>query len=154
MRSRSSGKCATNDELTIYLDTNVVVSLFTDDVFTPRAEAFFQARRGPFTISDLLAVEFSAVIARQVRTHLRHRTEALAILTEFDAWCSDSTERIPLTSEHFALAESHLRGLHLALSTPDALHIAVTQRIDAELATFDEQVATAARRLGLTLADA
>ncbi len=45
-------------------------------------------------------------------------------------------------------AEAFVRRLDLALRTPDALHIAMAQRVDATLVTFDEKMATCAKALG------
>ncbi|HWB52157.1 MAG TPA: type II toxin-antitoxin system VapC family toxin [Stellaceae bacterium] len=137
-----------------YLDTNVLVSFFARDEFSERAEAFLTATRGPFVISDLTAVEFSAVIARQVRIRERPRGDAAAIFGEFDTWCGDSAERVAVATEHFALADQYLRRLTLALSAPDAIHIAVAHRSGSALVTFDRQMATAARRLNLIVAAA
>lgn len=46
-------------------------------------------------------------------------------------------------------AQALLRRLDLPLRTPDALNIAMAQRVEAALATFDIQMARAARTLGL-----
>jgi predicted nucleic acid-binding protein len=45
-----------------------------------------------------------------------------------------------------------LRRLDLPLKTPDAIHIAIAQRVDATLVTFDWQMAAAARALGTIIA--
>jgi len=46
-----------------------------------------------------------------------------------------------------------LRDLTLGLRAPDAINIAIAQRLGAELATFDKKMATAASKLGVTVAD-
>jgi uncharacterized protein len=51
-------------------------------------------------------------------------------------------------------AERFLRRLDLPLRAPDAIHIAITQRLDLELATFDERMADCAKRLGVKVAAA
>jgi uncharacterized protein len=140
--------------LSFYLDTNVLVSFFTADNLSERAEIFLSANRGPFTLSDLAAVEFSAVIARQVRIRDRPRTEATAVLTEFDAWCELSTNRVAMASEHLALADQYLRRLDLALMAPDAIHIAIARWAGSTLVTFDQQMAAAARTVGVAVAEA
>jgi predicted nucleic acid-binding protein len=43
-----------------------------------------------------------------------------------------------------------LRRLDLNLRTPDAIHIAIAQRLGAELATFDVRMAESAEALGVT----
>jgi predicted nucleic acid-binding protein len=47
-----------------------------------------------------------------------------------------------------------MRRLDLTLRTPDALHIAISGRVGATLATFDEKMAAAARVVGLPVAAA
>jgi hypothetical protein len=47
-----------------------------------------------------------------------------------------------------------LRRLDLTLRTPDALNIAIAQRVGATLATFDAKMADAARALGTEVAAA
>lgn len=49
-------------------------------------------------------------------------------------------------------AEAFLRRLDLAIRTPDALNIAITQRIGAALATFDQKMAASAGSLKTELA--
>jgi len=41
--------------------------------------------------------------------------------------------------------------LDLTLRAPDAINIAIAQRIEADLLTFDDQLAASARALGTTV---
>jgi predicted nucleic acid-binding protein len=43
------------------------------------------------------------------------------------------------------------RRLDLPLRTPDALNIAIAQRVGADLVTFDDRMVASARALGITL---
>jgi predicted nucleic acid-binding protein len=52
----------------VYLDASVLVALFTDDPFTPRADSFLRANALVLIVSDFAAAEFASVIARHVRT--------------------------------------------------------------------------------------
>ena len=51
-----------------------------------------------------------------------------------------------------ALASCGVRVRDLTLRTPDAIHIALAQRISATLVTFDQRMATSARALGMAVA--
>jgi predicted nucleic acid-binding protein len=44
-----------------------------------------------------------------------------------------------------------IRRLDLPLKAPDAIHIAIAQRVNAQLATFDQQMANAAGAVGHTV---
>ena len=46
-------------------------------------------------------------------------------------------------------ADAYVRRFDLALRAPDALHLAVVQRLDLSLITLDRRLATAARELGV-----
>jgi uncharacterized protein len=50
------------------------------------------------------------------------------------------------------MAARFLRRLDLNLRAPDALNIAVAQRLGIAIATFDQRMAVAARRLGVPTA--
>ena len=56
-----------------------------------------------------------------------------------------------MTSD-IAAADRILRRLDVNLRTPDALHIAIAERIGATLVTFDRQMEAGARALGMAVA--
>ncbi len=138
--------------LSVYLDASVLVALFTNDPFADRADLAFRARATSLLISDFAAAEFSSSIARHVRMDELSSKEARMVFSDFDAWTQRAVARVETQSTDIRTAEAILRRLDTVLRTPDALHIAIAQRIDAELATFDEKMATAARALGTRLA--
>jgi uncharacterized protein len=51
------------------------------------------------------------------------------------------------------LAAAYVRRFDLALRAPDALHLAVAERLDVPLVTLDRRLATAARELGVGVED-
>jgi predicted nucleic acid-binding protein len=77
--------------------------------------------------------------------------EARDALTAFDFWRSRSARTIRTTAADVATAETYLRRLDLPLLTPDAIHIALAQRIGATLVTFDRAMAASARVLGMAV---
>ncbi len=66
----------------------------------------------------------------------------------------DEAQNVALALGDVLAAEGFLRRLDLTLLAPDALHIAMCQRIGATLATFDEKMAASARMLGVDVAAA
>ena len=80
--------------------------------------------------------------------------EGRVVLSAFDRWMLTAAGSVEVSGADIALATSFLRRLDLTLRTPDAVHIAITQRLRAMLVTFDQRMATAARALGVEVANA
>ena len=134
--------------MSLYLDASVIVALFTDDPFTQRADSFLNNNLSILSVSDFAAAEFAAAIARQVRMREMSSRDARTVFSTFDAWSSRATERLNISPADVVSAEAFLRRLDLPLRAPDALHIAIAQRIGAMLVTFDQKMAANAAALG------
>jgi len=139
--------------LSRYLDTNAIIGLLTADPLTPRVSALLRQSAEPLIASDFAAVEFSAVVGRKMRSGSITRQHALDAIAVFDQWGLRAT-RVVLDPSDIVRADRFLRRLDLPLPAPDAIHIAIAERVGATLVTFDRQMATAARTLGLTVAGA
>jgi uncharacterized protein len=138
--------------VTTYLDASVLVALFIQDALTPRADAFLRERTPLLTVSDFAAAECASAIARRVRTGRLTADEAREVFISLDAWVARATQRVETIPADVRAAEGYLRRLDLTLRTPDALNIAIAQRIGATLATFDKRMGASARALGMDLA--
>lgn len=68
----------------------------------------------------------------------------------FDAWTPRATQRVQSSAVDVRAAEAFIRRLDLSLRTPDAINIAIAQRLGATLATLDRRMAADAERLGLS----
>ncbi len=137
--------------VSVYFDASVLVSLFANDALTARAEAYLRVNPSAPVISDFAATEFLSAIARRVRMRILSANEAQAVFSTFDQWAATKATRERTTSADIESAVGILRRLDLALRAPDAINIAIAQRIGAELLTFDEQMAAEARTLGTTV---
>jgi predicted nucleic acid-binding protein len=137
--------------VSVYLDASVLVALFTEDALTSRAVAFLQNSPTVVVISDFSAAEFASAIAHNVRIGQFAAEVALVVFSTFDAWTAREPQREQLTSADIVTAAAFIRRLDLALRTPDAINIAIAQRIGADLVTFDGQMAAAGRALGMTV---
>jgi uncharacterized protein len=135
-----------------YLDASVLVALLAPEPLSARADGFVRANPTGLTVSDFAIAELASAIARRVRTKECTLDEARADLADFDAWMKRSAEFIETAPADIAVASTFLRRLDLPLKTPDAIHIAIAQRVDATLVTFDRQMAAAARALGTIIA--
>ncbi len=73
-------------------------------------------------------------------------------LSAFDVWVARSADWIEVSAADIALATAYIRRLEVPLRTPDAIHIAVAQRMEAILVTFDQRMAASALALGALVA--
>jgi uncharacterized protein len=137
--------------VSLYLDASLVVALFVIDPSSARAEAFLSANREVFLISDFGAAEFASAVARRVRTRDLTPNEGRLTFSNFDSWVGRSADRQETTAPDIAAADRILRRLDVNLR-PDALHIAIAQRLGATLITFDQGMVTGARALGMAVA--
>ena len=137
-----------------YLDASVLVALFTNDPLTARAETFLRANPWVLIVSDFAAAEFSSVIARHVRTKDIKKEDARTAFSNFDIWTVRTTKRARISTADITAAEVLLRRIDLGLRTPDAINIAMAQRMQTTLVTFDKKMAAAARSIGTVVAKA
>ena len=138
--------------MNVYLDASVIVALLTPDLLSVRADAFFRAQRHLVIVSDFAAAEFASVVARRVRTRDITPKSARRSFASFDAWVARAAQRAETSTADVRVADAFLRRLDVTLRTPDAINIAIAQRIGATLVTFDEEMAAAARALGTPVA--
>jgi len=133
----------------VYLDTSVLVALFTNDPLNARAETVLRAVSPEIVVSDFAAAEFASAIARRVRVKELTSAEAKAVFGSFDAWMAAETTRVRIMSGDIESATLLMRRLDLPLRTGDAVNIAIAQRVQADLMTFDHQMLSSARILGM-----
>jgi predicted nucleic acid-binding protein len=135
--------------LTIYLDNSVLVPLLLPDAFVDRAEAFLLTSPTGLIVSDFVSAEFASVIGIRLRTGKLTVNDARAALTNFDLWSGRRTRVAETTTSDIRAAHSMLRRLDLTLRAPDAINLAIAQRLAADLATFDAKMAASAGKLGI-----
>ena len=138
----------------LYLDTSVLVALLTKDPQTPRAFRYLNDTTPNLIVSDYTAAEFASAVARRVRIGELTVDAARAAFATFDDFLPEAVQHVETSSADIRNAERFLRRLDLVLRAPDAIHIAIAQRIDAPLVTFDEKMANSARMLKVEVAPA
>ena len=139
--------------MTHYLDASALVSMFFADAHSPAVRGLLGGAEA-LVVSDFAAAEFAGAIARLHRMAALDRGEAMHVFSNFDLWCASRTRRVESQPADMAAAASLVRDLALAIRAPDALNLAIAQRVRATLVTFDQRMAAAARALGLTVAEA
>jgi predicted nucleic acid-binding protein len=133
-----------------YLDASFLVALLFSEPRSSRADAFARVHTAELVVSDFATAEFASAVARRVRTGDTTLADGRLVLSAFDRWSLTAANSIDVTSADIALAAVFLRRPDLTLRTPDAIHIAVAQRLNAVLVTFDRRMAATAGVLGVT----
>lgn len=138
--------------MSAYFDASILVSLFIDDDSSERAEAYVRDSSPTALVSDFAAAEFSSALNRRVRLGLLSAADARTAFGEFDIWRGGGVLRLDTTTRDVTTADAYLRRLDLPLRAPDALNIALCDRVDARLVTFDHKMAECAKALGVAIA--
>jgi predicted nucleic acid-binding protein len=138
--------------LTFYLDTSVVIPLLKPEALSDRADRFIGENPANVIVSDFAAAEFASAAGRWVRSGEISMSEGHIALESFDGWVARSVRRVEISPADVATASAFMRRLDLPLRTPDAIHIAIAQRLGATLVTFDRRMAASARALGALVA--
>ena len=129
-------------------DASVLVSLVVPE---PTSFAVFEMIRmseRPL-VSDFAFGEVCSAMSIRVRRREIDANEAERILSLLEDWADRSARRVTMEPKDIAQATRFVRRYELGLRMPDALHLALAQRLDASIATQDRRQATAAATLGL-----
>lgn len=135
--------------MSFYLDASAIVPVLTAQSMTPAAESFLRHAPKPLWVSELGESEVAAAASRLVRMGDLTGLQGSAMLDDFDAWFAAEASAVPIESSDFRTAIALVRRFELMLLTPDALHLAISMRLSAELVTFDRRLALAAQTVGL-----
>ena len=138
--------------MSVYLDASVLVALFVDDVFTAKADALLRQSRAKVVVSDFAAAEFASSVSRKVRMGRLSEPDAREAFATFDIWAARAAERTAVVASDVGAATRFLRRLDLTLRTADAINIAIAQRLEAELASFDRKMIESAAAVGVATA--
>ena len=104
-------------------------------------------------VSDWAALEVSSVMALRARIGAITKVETTDLLIDFDVWRRAAATLAFIQSEDIARAMSLVRRGDLVLRGPDAIHIAIAERLNATLLTFDKGMSAAAKAIGLNVAN-
>lgn len=126
----------------------MLVPLFAEDALLDRGRKLIGDAPITPVVSDFAAAEFASSLGRKVRTGHLIAEHAQMAFVAFDAWVARVATRVVMAPSDVAGAQAWLRRLELNLRAPDAIHIAMAQRLGARIATFDRRMATSARSLG------
>jgi predicted nucleic acid-binding protein len=116
-------------------------------------DAFMASVQQELWVNDFAAAEVAAALSRLVRTGRLQAVDGAACLSDFDVWRAAMTRSAETDAVDVRLAGAYVRRFDLALRTPDALHLAISRRLEVALVTLDRRLATAARELGVAVED-
>lgn len=133
--------------MSVYLDTSVVIALFTTDQHSEQAEAWIMQGH-ELVVSHWVAAEFSSALSVQARQGRIARADVAVAERNFDTLVQDEFRLEVVASSDFIRAR-RLLVRDGVLKAPDALHLAVVERLGCVLATFDDALARGARNLGI-----
>ena len=131
----------------ICLDTSVLIAAFTREDGSPRALALL-AEAGAWRVSDWATAEFAGAI----RVKARRGELAPDLIEAVEATLDEMIAAVGASITVHADDHAEARRLIIEdglLRAPDALHLAIAQRIGAQLATFDANLARAAEAVGV-----
>ena len=138
--------------MSVYLDASVILPNLAREASSRRVEAYLATIASGLFIGEFAAAEVASALSRLVRTGEMSLVDANGALASFDAWCASDATLIEVEGADVRLANAFVRRFDVMLRVPDALHVAMSQRLDATLVTLDHRLAAAARGLGVNVA--
>ena len=122
----------------LYLDTSLVVAALVHEAGTATALAFLQEHaRQPWLISAWVATELASALALQVRRSAITPQESQEAWQRFLSLREQRLQSLPLVAEDFEVGAQLCSAQGPPLRAGDALHLAVCQRLNLQLASFD-----------------
>jgi uncharacterized protein len=136
--------------LSVYFDACVLVPIFVAEDSSERVNSFLDGLAARIQISDLGVAEVGAAVSRRVRMGDDSEAVGLETLAAFDEWVMAATVRHAIEPDDVRRAGALVRRFDLKLLTPDAIHLAVCERLGFQLATLDRRLAAAAEMIGVS----
>ena len=131
----------------LYLDTSVLVSVFTTDAHSQRADTLLRETLAEMIVSDFAKAEFASVVMRGQRVGAFTASETDSAFAALDGWAKAAP--VQISPEDMPAAIGFIRRSDTILRAPDAIHLAIAKRLGASLATFDNNMAKAAALVGV-----
>jgi uncharacterized protein len=135
--------------VSIYLDASVVVPTLVEEATSRTVEQFLRSVADAPMLSDFTCGEVASAVSRLVRTQVFREEDGANALSDFDVWLSRHAAIVLATSNDIAQAARLVRRFDLGLRMPDALHLAICQRLGVTLVTLDIRLQRAASAFGV-----
>ena len=136
-----------------YVDTSVLVALHVPEPHSVAALRWLNTSQGGvLACSDWGQVEFASALSRKIRARHVPDLEREFIEHAFAVTLQQNFVVLPTQTADYRSACQLLRHHATGLRAGDALHLAITQRVEATLVTLDDTMARAARHFGIAVA--
>lgn len=137
----------------LYFDTSFLTPLILPEKTSERIAAFFRGLASEdLTISHWTRVEFSSLIAREVRMDGLGARDAVQADAQFEAMIGQSFAVLTPNADDFGLAKQLLGRFEAGLRAGDALHLAIAKNHQAKMIySLDKAMLKAGTVLGLPM---
>lgn len=137
--------------MSFYLDTSFLVSAFSKETRSLDALAWLDGHVGlDLNISGWVSTEFASAISLKIRTGQFHPADLKNLRHEWASFKFNSVRTVSVEDSDYDLASQMIFGSETGLRSGDAVHLAICQRIGAEIVTFDNGLERAAIQFGIT----
>jgi uncharacterized protein len=135
--------------LSWYLDASVIVPLFVKEGASDAVQNLLQSANDDFIVSSFAKAEVASALSRRVRKKEISPEEADIWLGNLDEWLDTDATQLAVENHDILSAGEIVRNYQTKLLTPDAIHLALCQRMGLTLVTLDKRLAEAAGVLGV-----
>ncbi len=138
----------------VYVDTSVLVALFTNEATAERVTTWFADESRPLVSGDWCMTEFASALALKRRTLQINIKQSNAAWKVFSQFCDQNLRLLPLERDVFSEAAHLIRHSKNGLRAGDALHLALALRVSAvAFFTLDARLAESAKQSKLLAVD-
>jgi hypothetical protein len=138
--------------LSLDLDASALVTILIEEQSSAGVETFLAEAQSDLWVSTFGSAQVASAISRLVRMGNIVSVAGEASLARHDAWVAGAANLADIEGDDVRQAARLVRRFDLMLRTPDALHLAVCQRLGARLVTLDRRLTKTAERLGIGVA--
>lgn len=132
-----------------YIDTSVLMAFLLPETGSQRAERLMTSPGEVLAFSSWTEVELLSALGIQVRRKLITPSGARKAVDAFASLVAPALLRLGVDDNDHRMAAHMLDGWQTSLRAGDALHLALVRDYQAELWTFDRNMAKAASHFGL-----
>lgn len=137
-----------------YLDTSFIAPAFLSEAQSESTLAWLAARSaGSLYFSPWVVTEFASALARKRRLREIRPSQMTKILPWFETWMTEHCSLVPIEIADFDRAKAMIAHPDSMLRAGDALHLAVVERRQLALKTYDIALARASQQFAITIAD-